>query len=112
MFFFDFQVPEAVLEASWRSWRHLGPLEGLLKRLERILRALGGFLESLGAILDASEALLDPSWTHLELIKSVFSRYVVFSRLCFAAAGGPVEGRGSIPKGIWLPLSGPQCLGS
>ena len=34
-----FEVPGPVLEASWRSWRHLGPLEGFLKRLERILNA-------------------------------------------------------------------------
>ena len=35
-----FEVPRPVLEASWRSSRHLGPLGGLLERLERILEAL------------------------------------------------------------------------
>ena len=38
-----FEVPRPVLEASWRSSKHLGPLGGLLERLERILRALGTY---------------------------------------------------------------------
>ena len=36
-----FEVPKPVLEASWCSWRHLGPLEELLKHLGRVLSALG-----------------------------------------------------------------------
>ena len=38
-----FEVLKPVLEASWRSSKHLGPLGGLLERLERILRALGTY---------------------------------------------------------------------
>ena len=53
-----FKVPRPVLEASWRSSRHLGPLGGLLERLERILRGLGGLLERLGGILSALGAIL------------------------------------------------------
>ena len=67
-FSLDFQVNGAVLEASWRSWRHLGPLEGLLKRLERILRALGGLLDRLEGILSALGAILaeNVAWNCME----------------------------------------------
>ena len=57
-----FEVPRPVLEASWRSSRHLGPLEELLKRLERILSALGGLLKRLEGILSALGAISVASW--------------------------------------------------
>ena len=65
--FFDgfldiFEVPRPVLEASWHAWRHLGPLEELLKRLERILSSLGGLLKRLEGILSALGAILVASW--------------------------------------------------
>ena len=53
-----FEVPRPVLEASWRSSKHLGPLGGLLERLERILSALGGLLKRLEGILSALGAIL------------------------------------------------------
>ena len=61
--FFDmFEVPRPVLEASWHAWRHLGPLEELLKRLELILSALGGLLKRLEGILSALGVILVASW--------------------------------------------------
>ena len=56
--FLGFLVPGAILDASWRSKRHLGPLQQLLKHLERILIALGGLLDHLETILSALEAIL------------------------------------------------------
>ena len=66
--FMIFEVPGRILKASWRSWRHLGPLEGLLKHLECILRALGGLLERLEGILSALGAILaeNVAWTCME----------------------------------------------
>ena len=78
---------------------HLGPLEGPLKHLERILIALGRLLDRLEAILSALEAILaeNVAWTCMDLHGTCIGS---------AAAAGPSEGRGSIPKGIWLPWSG------
>ena len=57
-----FEVPRPVLEASWHAWRHLGPLEELLKRLERRLSSLGGLLKRVEGILSALGAILVASW--------------------------------------------------
>ena len=57
-----FEVPRRVLEASWHAWRHLGPLEELLKCLKRILSSLGELLKRLEGILSALGAILVASW--------------------------------------------------
>ena len=49
---------ETKIEKKDGSRLHLGPLEGLLKRLERILIAVGGLLDRLEGILSALEAIL------------------------------------------------------
>ena len=84
-----FEVPRPVLEASWHAWRHLGPLEELLKRLERILSALGGLLKRLEGILSALGAMLVAPWR-------LFLVNAHGTRIGSAAPGGPSEGRGSI----------------
>ena len=103
LFFFNgfldiFEVPRPVLEASWRSSRHLGPLGGLLERLERILGALGAW------------KLLERSWNHLgpKCLMDVHGPAWNAHGTCIgsAVAGGLSEGGGSIPKGISLPWSG------
>jgi len=117
-FFFNgfhdiFEVPRPVLEASWRSSRHLGPLGGLLERLERILRALGGLLERLGRILSALRAILDPSWqfflvdgrgTCMDLHGPAWKH--TLPRAGSAAVGGPSEEGGATLKGFSSQWSG------
>ena len=58
-------------------------------------KRLGAILSALGAIL--AKKLHGRAWKqHCPRARS-------------AEAGGPSEGRGSIPKGIWLPVSRSKC---
>ena len=88
-----FEVPRLVLEASWRSSSHLGPLEELLKRLERILSALGRLLKRLEGILSALGAILVAPWP-------IFLVNLHGTCIESAARGGPSEGKGASLKGF------------
>ena len=91
-----FEVPRPLLEASWHAWRHLGPLEELLKRLERRLSSLGGLLKRLEGILSALGAILVASWPFFSL--TCIDLHAADGSA--APRGGPSEGKGASLKGF------------